>query len=117
MLQMVHTTLSVIIACTVSQRARAELGRTPRWRADAARCARTLTQTLGALKRLLDGAATEQRSFDDDLPQAPMAPVTDLRAASGHSSQAGKPTKAPTSPRSATRSGAAAVANNVKPWT
>jgi hypothetical protein len=54
------------------ERARAELGRSPRRRADAARCASrlaTLTQTLAALARLRGGAAPEQGSTNvDDYP-------------------------------------------------
>jgi hypothetical protein len=54
------------------ERARAELGRRPRRRADAARCASrlaTLTQTLGALKRLRDGAAPDRETEHDDMPE------------------------------------------------
>jgi len=60
------------------ERARTELGASPRRRADAARCARTLatlTQTLQALARLRGGPAPNAGSDDDDMP----ADIDDFR--------------------------------------
>ena len=53
------------------ERARAELGRSPRRRADARHCASTLatlTQTLAALARLRGGTAPDQEIEHDDYP-------------------------------------------------
>jgi hypothetical protein len=54
---------------TAEERARAELGRSPRRRAEAKRCASTLatlTQTLAALARLRGDTSPEQGTHDDD---------------------------------------------------
>jgi hypothetical protein len=54
------------------ERARAELNRSPRRRAEAKRCASTLatlTQTLAALARLRGEAAPDQEIEHDDMPE------------------------------------------------